>query len=264
MKIANILPQAFLHQAVQQTYHMALAHMIQEPEYQNYTSFFREQAKREGSFVMMDTGLIEGNARPIEELLRKAKFLGAHEMVLNDVYMKAIPSLEATYAALNFVTAHGHKGIQLMGIPQGRNLPEWLEAAKEIIALGVDTIGIPKVLTSLGGPNARLQALEELSPFIQEGQEVHLLGCWESPIELATIENYVRQAKIVPVRGCDTVLAYAYAQANMRFSDGERPQGSIDFQATSVDEKLLQYNISVLEAQADPYIPNNGKVIRLF
>jgi hypothetical protein len=264
MKVANILPQAFLHQAVKDDYHMALAHMVQEPGFQAYTSFFRTQARREGSFVMLDTGLIEGNARPIEELLRKAKYLEAQEMVLNDVFMEKAASLEATYDAMNFVKGHGHGDIRLMGIPQGKNLAEWVEAAKEIVNMDVDTIGIPKVLVKLEGMHGRLEALKALTEFIKPEQQVHLLGCWETALELATIQNYVRQGSIVPVRGCDTVLAYAYASNNMRFSDGDRPQGPIDFQATKVDEKLLEYNIMVLESQAELTIPPADNIIQLF
>lgn len=242
MYTATILPQNLTSQTINSRFHMALAHLLDQPGYEEYSAFFKKVGKIPGRFVMMDTGLIEGDARPVEELVDKAKRYNVDEMVLNDVFMKKEETLVTSAAALEYVKKH-HPSVRTMAVPQGNGVLEWIECAKEMLTWDVDTIGIPKVLTNLDGPHARLWALEEIQAFIGN-KDIHLLGCWETPLELTVIENYTAQNKIKPVRSVDSVIAYAYAKEGLRISDDNRPQGVINFRKGECDPYLLRENIT--------------------
>jgi hypothetical protein len=206
--------------------------------------------------------LIEGNARPIEELVDKAEFFNVSEMVLPDIFMDADRTLGETSKALEYVTKHGVDR-RFMVIPQGTSLEEWLWCAEQMVKWPVHTIGVPKVLTHLEGAHARLQAVTQLQNIIGD-KEIHLLGCWETPLELKVIENYTRQGKIQPVRGVDSAIAYAYARKGIRISEDERPEGKINFLGNDADEDVLEYNIALWKHEAATLPENPDPNVRLF
>lgn len=267
MKTATILPQAFLHLIKDEPYHMALGHLIGAEGFEEYTKFYSEAGKDPNKFVMLDTGLIEGDARPPSELLEKAKLISADEMALNDVYMDHTATLKASYAAMDYIQWASASYPRLMAIPQGTNLYDWVECAKEMLRWPINTIGIPKVLTHLEGRDGRLRALMAIQEFLGD-KDVHLLGCWETPLELKMIENVTRQGLIKPVRGVDSAIAYAYARAGIKITEDERPEGAIDFAAQHCDMDILKYNIAVWKEEAKTLPPldeaGKDKVIKLF
>lgn len=243
MKAATILPQPYLPLARNDQYHMALAHLLQADGMEEYSQFFHAIGQEEDKFLMMDTGLIEGDARPIEELVQKAHFFNVDEMVLLDVFENMDETLRESHDAMEYIM-HTLPNVRMMAVPQGIDFDEWIECAKEMLTWPIHTIGIPKVLCKDNGANARLEALEAIQPFLGD-KEVHLLGCWNSPLELKMIENYVRQGRIKPVRGVDSAIAYVYARAGIRITDDARPTGAIDFEAGKADEAVLAYNIEI-------------------
>lgn len=265
MKTATILPQNYLELTKDKDYHMVLAHLINEPGYEEYTAFYKRIGQDPNKFLIMDTGLIEGNARPVDELVDKAKFIGADEMVLNDIFENHDETLRESHEALEYIESTGLK-IRKMAVPQGLDVHDWIECAKEMLTWPVDTIGIPKVLSRDGGMHARLYAIEAIQPYLGD-KEIHLLGCWDSPIELQVIENYVRAGKIKPVRGVDSAIPYVYAHAGLLISEAERPQGPIDFSVGEANFNLLVDNIEIWEKAAAKLKPveelKNEKIIKL-
>lgn len=275
MKTATILPQKFLYLTKDDDYHMALAHLIGKEGFEQYTEFFKAVGEDPNKFLMLDTGLIEGDPRPIEELLEKAKMLGADEMALPDVFMDHQATLRKSYEALEYVqndyARNGNKDkgkyLNLMAIPQGTCHEDWVACAKEMLTWPVQTIGIPKVLYKLEGMRGRLDALIAIQDVLGD-KEVHLLGCWETPLELKLIENATRAGYIKPVRGVDSAIAYAYAKEGLRITDAERPQGPINFGAQEVDMDILKYNIKVWKEEAATLPPiddvKNQKIRKLY
>lgn len=248
MKTASILPQGLLKHAAADDYHMALAHLIGKDGYEEYTNFFEAIGQFQDKFLIMDTGLIEGDPRPIDELVEKAKRLWADEMVLPDVFENKDETLRESHDALEYVEHH-LPNIRKMAVPQGVDIHDWFECAKEMLTWPIDTIGIPKVLCRDGGMHARLEAITMIQPYLGD-KEIHLLGCWDSPLELKLIENHVRSGKIKPVRGVDSAIAYVYANKGIRITDDERPAGAIDFKDGTADAELLEYNLSVWRSEA--------------
>lgn len=257
MHTATILPQHFLDMIQDEPYLMALGNLIGAPGFENYTQFYAWAGKDPNKFVMLDTGLIEGNARPVEELLEKAKAIYADEMALNDIFMDHTATLKESWNALQYIKSQGDDHPRLMAIPQGTSLEDWIACAKEMLTWDIDTIGIPKVLTKLEGRDARLHAIIALEEFIGD-KHIHLLGCWDTPLELKVIENATRAGTISAVRGCDSAIAYAYARSGLKITEAARPEGEINFGAMNCDLALLRYNIDVWKEEAMTLPPLDG------
>jgi hypothetical protein len=154
-----------------------------------------------------------------------------------------------------------------MAVPQGKTLEEWVACATEMLTWGIDTIGIPKVLTSIAGRDGRLHALKLIAPVIAsldssiQHQSIHLLGCWESPLEL-TILAKAEQQRIIPIiRSCDSAIAYVYSKAGILLGTDARPEGPVDFGGTVDDVLLLTDNITIWHQSVTL---KRDKVINLF
>lgn len=242
MRAVTILPTAYLALTENHYYHMALAHLIGKDRV--YTDFYIRMAK-EGNFVILDNGVIEtGTPMPIQEVVARAKLIGASEIILPDFLDDSSKTLDSVCQDIPYARQH-FKG-SLMGVPQGATKAEWVECAKLMLEMDIDTMGIPKRLVKLGR-DARLDVLETLAWSLR-GRNVHLLGCQENPIECTMIEKAVKNKQIVSVRSVDSCIPYVYARENMYISQGPRPSGDVDFSAKdAVVEKLLR-NIEIWEA----------------
>ena len=250
MKLASIVPQNFLELTEQSDFHMALAHLIGAEGYETYTNFFKN--RREGSFCILDNGVIEGNPMPIDIIIDKALLIKADEIVLPDAYKNAAQTIEMVDNAIKaLIERFGEHGwpFKLMAVPQGESEEIWLECAKVLIdkyGAYIDTIGIPKhLIDTTSSRDARLYAISNLSDIVDlEGFEIHLLGCWKTPLEVLTISKASEQGIIPTVRSCDSAIPYVYARNGLRFSDDDRPDmDPIDFKKGYCNEMLLKYNI---------------------
>lgn len=237
MKVAHILPTPSLHHIVEHDYHMSLGHLIEVDK--TYTAFYKAQAER-GHYVIMDNGVYEtGKPLSIEEIVRKANLIGASEIVLPDYFKDGEATLEATGLAIDYARKN-FKG-KLMAVPQGKDIDEWLTNAIATLTMDVDVIGIPKWI-SAEKEDARLEVLQYLGHMLR-GREVHLLGCACSPIESQIVEAAVKAGDIVEVRGIDSCIAFKYAEHDMLFADGPRPEGEMDFKTFKVNKEKLVANI---------------------
>jgi len=247
MKAATILPTHYLPMVKDDNYHMCLAHLINRDDV--YTEFYKDIGRQPGNkYLIMDNGVIEGDPRPIEEIIKKALYVRADEIILPDVFLDKDATLVKSYEALGYV--HNNFPLKVMAVPQGKTLDEWLECAIVMLDWDIDCIGIPKVLTKIAGRDGRLEALKCLGNKLR-GLDIHLLGCWNSPIEITLIERCVKNGEIRPVRGVDSVIAYVYAREGLLLSDADRPAGAIDFSAHDADESILTKNIQMWRDSCD-------------
>lgn len=259
MQVATILPIPYLHLLKDKPYLMALGHLV-TAEHMDYAQFYKDATVR-GQYVILDNGVVEtGVALPIEELVYRANSIGAQEIILPDAFLDMDKTLDLTCAAIEYVRAYAPH-LKIMAVPQGSNFDDWLLCAEIMLGLDIDTIGIPKVLTKLKGRDARLEALLYLGNRLR-GLNVHLLGCWDSPLECKLIENHVLQKKIVPVRGVDSAIAYVYAREGLLISHAPRPSGEIDFMANDANEEILLKNIAYWEEACR--ISSNDEPINIY
>ncbi|MNU84617.1 hypothetical protein D3C71_743410 [compost metagenome] len=275
MKVATIVPQQFLDMTRADEYHMCLAHLIGEPGYEPYTHFFKQIGRLPYTHLIMDNGLIEGNPRPIHELVTKALLVDADEIVLPDVFKDRAQTYAAVVDALQQLT-DPDKGQPLRGrtsfmaVAQGASLEEWIESAKELMQLPIRTLGVPKVLCSLPGLSTtngwlnRLEVLKAIEPY-RHGTQIHLLGCWDTPLEAKMISKAEAEGVISPIRGIDSALPYVFTRAGMKMSEGGRPDSSpIDFAMGGVDRKLLKYNIDMWRHECNIHDTTKDNVQRIW
>ena len=238
MKAATILPTHYLPLIEDTDYHMCLAHLIGKDE--KYTEFYKQIGKDSSKYLIMDNGVVEGDQRPITEIVKKAIYVNANEIILPDVMLDKDATLEKSYDALQYIK--DNFPLKIMAVPQGKTIDEWLDCAITMIDWDIDCLGIPKVLTKLGGRDARLEVLKMLGNKTR-GLDIHLLGCWNSSIELTMIASAELNREVRPIRGVDSVLAYVYSREGLLISDADRPAGYVDFSAHDVEEDLLKRNI---------------------
>jgi hypothetical protein len=249
MKVATILPQAYLDMTEKDDYLMALAHLIDSPGMSEYTSFFMRKAKEEGTFIIMDNGVIEGDPRPIEELVDKALLIGASELVLPDVFRNSEETLRVIEEATMYLATQHERVAHLgfMAVPQGNSLEEWVDCAVKILDNPIVTcIGVPKVLVDIAGRDGRYFAIHELIATVGDlDVDIHLLGCWQTPLELTIIAKGIEKEELPEIRGVDSAIAYVYARAGIKLNADDRPDNDpVDFVNGKLsDDSMLYFNI---------------------
>ena len=261
LEMATIVPQNFLDITSEAKMHMALAHLVGEPEYEVYTEFYKN--RKEGSFCILDNGVIEGSPMPIETIMDKAEIIKANEIVLPDAYKDKNKTIDMVDDAMRKIAARFEgnqiKPYGLMVVPQGDSMDSWLICAEHLINKWgdhIDTIGIPKhLIDTCGERDARLFAisnLADLNPNLSQFN-IHLLGCWKTPLEVLTIAKASEQGIIPRVRSCDSAIAYVYARNGLRFSDDDRPdKDPIGFKCGHCNKTLLTYNVLAWNCIGDP------------
>jgi len=228
MKIANIVPTAYLDLIEDRPVHMALAHLALDST--EYAEWYHEQAER-GSFVILDNSLIElGQALPMHDLLRAAELCGATEVILPDVFKDSRGTVASVKKALTEIDQLEDiipRGIatSLMCVVHGADREDWIECydelARSVLSESISTFGIPKVLDEVWSPGGRIGCTTFLqqSGRINPRKAYHLLGIWTDPIE-------VRMQSIHPwIRSLDTALPFHAGQHGLRFTSTGLPRG---------------------------------------
>lgn len=258
MKVATILPQTYLDMTEKDDYLMALAHLINEPGMERYTEFFKEKGQDDDAFVILDNGVIEGDPRPIKELLMKARLINADELVLPDAFRECTKTLHLVEEATNFLINHHEEvnDLGFMAVPQGKTFNEWINCAMVLIDNpAVTCLGIPKVLIDIAGRDGRLKAIQRLTELTVDlgGKDIHLLGCWRTPLEVSVLAKYILQGDIPEIRGVDSAIAYNMARAGIRLNEDDRSnQAPIDFKDGKIEnETLLLWNVVLWRDSVD-------------
>lgn len=261
MKIANILPQGSVELNKGNDYHMCLAHMISFDDNimpaNKYTEFYCKEVEDaimngdKEKYVIMDNSIIElGEALDVDELIFKANRVGVDEVVCPDSFQNKEKTLELAAMYLPLMNEEC-RGMNIMVVPQGKDIEEWVECASEMILddkYEFNTIGVPKVLCKDLPNHGRYKALELLKTNLGDDWptdlQIHLLGCWDSPLEVLLIEKQLRVEDLIgigkQIRGIDTALAYVYTANGIKITEDCRPHGyKIDFENGAIDSQDL-------------------------
>lgn len=236
--VAHIIPVSGLESISEDPIQMTLAQLLQNnAEYKNY---YKKESKKE-KFIIMDNGAFEGEDLTNEQLYELSQEFNPSEIVLKDILMGGEDSFKETVNSFNYFKNKRVKK-RLMGVPQGKTLREWKKNAKKIIELGVDTVGIPRVLLKFGD-DARLKASE----FIRKKNlcvDIHLLGAGND------FEETLRVLEKVNIRSADTSLTYLLSKQKLRPSLKEvRPEKGIDFnEEVAGENKFEEYKLFVNKA----------------
>lgn len=269
MKVASIVPVNYLESIAKDDYHMCLAQFYNRADMRPYYEFYRKQAEK-GAFVILDNGTAEGATASVEHMIAVANVISPSEVVIPDSLQDADVTLQwaSDYMGkLRFCLPN----TRLMGVAQGETLEEWVCCAQALLHMGIDTLGVPKILVKTLGRNGRataLLALYKKDPQCLEGKQIHLLGCWEDAFEAKVISNLVRQGRLPEVRGIDSCLPYIHSVAGQLMDEGPRPDVHMMFTPDSpqVDKWLLGENIHFWKIACnvmplDPNIPQMKKTV---
>lgn len=247
MKVATILPKKHLHLTKDDDYFMCLAPAVAADA--EYAKFFQDRAA-EGKYVIMDNGVIEGEPKPIEELIELALSINATELVLPDIFREKDATLRAVFSALDKVAISPYKG-KVMAVAQGSNYEENRECLEMFMNWPINAVGLPKVMTHdnkdtqarIRIANWFLKQMDEFHEVMNRmpawGMELHLLGCWGAPLEIGMAKSRTGDR----IRGVDSGIAFMYTKRNMLISDGPKEYVHIDFSNDEVNEELLKENI---------------------
>jgi len=247
MRCATIVPTPYLHLTKDDGYLMALAHLIGVDK--EYTDFFIERG-REGRFILMDNGVVEGDQRPLKELVEKALLINASEIILPDTIYDSTKTLADSWAAMQELRGilGGTLPFGLMAVPQGIHYEEWHRCASVMVNWDISAIGVSKFVTPKytefkgRARRACFGALASLGCT----KDVHFLGCWDDPSELADLATLqsLKTPTAKMIRGTDSAIAYAYARKGKVLTPkNQRPMEEIDFAANDALQASLEVNI---------------------
>lgn len=259
MKVISILPQNYLSYLEKDLFHMCLGHLIDRPGMEEYTEFYASEADKK-KYIIMDNGLIEGEPLPVDELINNALSIGASEIIMPDVLGDKNATLRAIEQAFKIADEiPGFSSLNIMLVPQGETIEEWVDCAGQLICNYSSRkfiLGVPKVLCKHNsrGREAALKALVERYP-VARHYKCHLLGCHESPLEITMLDAEYQRETIPQIRSVDSAIAFVFTRAGIKMNCSDRPDSKvIDFKGSViVDKKLLKKNLRIWRNAGDVF-----------
>lgn len=220
MKFATVTPRNLLTPLSEHLggYHLILAQEVLK--HGSYAKYY--QGRRElGDYVILDHGIAEGIRLSEQEL--KAAYLQVHpnEIIVPDILNSREHTFDQAYYFLRrpWVRDARLAGTKVMVVPQGGDWEDWKLSFAELLSLKPDVIGISKFDASFipeVGVHGRTAAVQFIRTYIQDHRlmpQIHLLGLYQNPIELAIVQENVG----IWVRGCDSTMPIAAAFHNDTF-----------------------------------------------
>lgn len=240
-KIASIVPLEHLEATRDDRYFMALSFAMDNTR---YTSFFADRVA-EGKYVILDNSTVElGEPEDFTVYLGKAMTIDASEIVLPDYLYKTAKTLDAVDWAIWAAEKAGYKG-NLMAVPQGETVEQWLGCAFAMLSKPIHTLGISRRYTQMFG-GTREGIVQRLIPALGR-VKIHLLGCAGDPVGDGA--ELLRRSS---VRGIDSSIASIFTSCSMTYSPSEpRPAAGIDVRYDRYAGGLLKENLERWKARCE-------------
>lgn len=253
MKLALIPPVAYLSNARLRDYHLVLPQVALE--YPKYMDFYKKLGSKK--YMILDNGAAElGSPLPWNKIVQVGEVIGAHELVLPDVYMDNAGTKKAVQAWEDYDYHHDYPlsraeggRFNYMAVVTGEDFQEcmklvtWYENKKYITALG-----LPRHLVTTINATARATLAEMVNKLYPNRFELHMLG---------TNSHYMREVQLLGqlpyVRGIDTSAPFNYAYDGYRVDatrEINRPKDYFDIRENVIDQQLIDTNITILNTWA--------------
>jgi hypothetical protein len=257
MQYAHIVPTAYLETFDKyNSMHLILAQHIGVDK--EYTKFYQNSKK----YKILDNGAYE-NKIPvsIEELIEKAQYIEADEIIIPDVFMECEKTLQLLDSSLTYIAEQALDGdFKLMAAPQGKTNAEYMKCLGIMQAMpGVDVIGLSflvvaqcfKEISACEDvlPNRQmLTKLIELMGF--HDKQYHLLG-------LGNCKELEHQRQHQWIRGGDSSSAFVHGCNAIKF---DKIKGLKDERIKT----KLNFDIRELHLITLDQIKRNMEVINVF
>lgn len=244
------------HFATLSNIHLCLCKWVRKGNY--YTRFYKNLS-RQGHYVILDNNVYEdGKAASVDEILTKAKLVGAHEVIAPDVLHNREANYKSITSFLSTLSSKEKGTYKVMGVVQAKqnNPSDWVKAYKDLCKTPIDVVG----LSCLGVPYSfarfcrtdcvaatRRAAISLLLKyeFFDYEKEHHCLGLGRLASELSWLD------KTGIIRSCDSASPYYLGKMNIRYGVNRLPRQKPhdhDFDTPLTDEQRrnVYYNISHL------------------
>lgn len=204
MNFAPVLPPKLYPLLDTGKYHLVQAHQVQYNE--SVCEWFAKCVQSDHT-VILDNGAFELGTADATALVTVARRIQPSVVVCPDAYQNSGATLTLMHAHYDVCTRYSQ---DVMIVPQGRSVREWIECAREMLYwtrnhVSVPVVGVPKVLDSYDG--GRVEAIDWLINNAGVPQEqIHLLGIW------TTVRGVVDTCRQFPrLAGVDSTLPFATA-----------------------------------------------------
>jgi len=193
MRLAVIPPVRYLGDFSTST-HLVLAHLFLKSK--SYRDFYKHR-RAKGDFIILDNGCAElGESIGDHELLEAARDLRPNVLVCPDVLYDSSRTLEALGRFLPKVDID----TELMGVPQGDSVQNWIDCFRVMYDMELPWIGLSKYSTKVFGTRLECLAWIKSHGYVRK---YHLLGLAGGPasIELeGSFDFVVSHDTAVPVK----------------------------------------------------------------
>ena len=197
MKAAVIAPTPHLELSDEGDYYFVLGHRAMTDE--KYLQYYVDNVAQKK--ILLDNGAFElDTSIPTDVLLDMAKILNADEVVAPDFPMHGEESYNMAKDFLSVVP----KGMQIIVLPHGRDVPEFIKYYNRVLArLSADVIGFSVLFHKHTGLRPHLIRYLQQNDMFAYDTEHHLFGL-DSLAELVLINN---------IRSVDCSLPISIAKA---------------------------------------------------
>lgn len=220
MKTAIISPIPCLKQYATQGdgYHLILASLVQKSR--EYRDFYADR-RQQGDFVILDNDAHEsGVGQSANSLVALVHDLHPSEIVLPDRLFMGDDTIENSKATMNLLLREcGNDMPRTMGVPQGRTFEEWFDCARDLLKLGVDTIGISKDYEVWPGSLPMLIKVVGSLVYTYAAHmpiQIHMLGWARNLQSLYSVATTDFDTTSIQLRGVDSAKPLVYARAGVR------------------------------------------------
>jgi len=221
MRFATVTPRKLLEplQSYLGDYHLILAQEVLAHE--DYAAFYRACSRR-GDYVILDNGAAESETITGDSLRSAYDLVRPAEIIAPDALNNRVTTRELAriFFEHEWVKEARKRGLKVMVVPQGNSWADWCDSLLELYIHEPDCIGLSKFDCEFipdVGSSGRWSAVHKVVEMSLHAYlaEVHLLGLFGSPMELALVPSLYKGRF---VRGADSTLPIA-AAANYEYFD---------------------------------------------
>jgi len=245
MKIAPIPPTELLGEFATD-YHLCLAHLLDRDERQMV--YYKERSASLADYVILDNGAYEhGRSIPFRTILKVAREIDPHEIVLPDVFLDKQATIYAANEGHKFLNEEAWAaGTSIMVAPQGQTTSEWVACLESLAStIHPDTIGIPVVYESKMGRGVLIKNVIELFSTDHYQPHIHLLG-WDG--DLYKLSCYARDFPLW-IRGIDSAKPFYYTVPLNEGTKQSRPRDYFD--QLNFDRLRIGLNLDLFYSAAE-------------
>jgi len=217
-----------------------------------YTEFYKKSTK----YKITDNMAAEnGVSSPIQEVLKAARDVGSNEVWASDKLYDKDATIELTTNFLKALTEEDKVRFKIVGLPQGKNLDEWLKCYNWMLANDkIDVIGLSKYsiecFSELSGTKdfaiCRMKCIEYLYEKGLVSKPLHCAGANHLIIhEIQTYKKYPN------VRSIDSNIAFKLGVNRIKIDEcTEEPKARLNHHIRNLDKEqieIINHNIQTIK-----------------